>query len=119
MGLHSFLPRMAWYEVFYTYADPTTGCSNSDTVSIYLDGCLGLPHFSISAPELATLVGGKQYLIRNIDSDFEGSVVDSKGQKVMHLVNQSNIDLEQLAVGIYFIHISAGNREYTFKVSRY
>lgn len=106
-------------EVYYSYTDPATGCAANDFAAIYLDECLGLTDLSVTEPQLATLVDGKQYQIIYTNMLLEGSVVDSKGQKVLNFKNEEIIDLEPFAPGMYFIRIVVGTSSYAFKVSRY
>lgn len=106
--------------VYYSYTDPA-GCAGIDSAAIYLDECAGLALSDLSqeVPKLATLVNGLQYQVIDADAFLEGTVMDSKGQKVLDFKKDDIIDLEPFSPGMYLIRFTSGMSNHVFKVNRY
>lgn len=101
--------------IHYSYTD-ANGCSNEDSLSILVDGCIGIVelnqyHFSLSPnpfDELAVLDFGQ-----TLQGEFQLKIYDLVGQVIHHqrLVNESKALIEgrKLGLGTFILVLADGN----------
>lgn len=109
-------------EIFYSLTD-INGCSNTDTMRIFVENCLGLYenekiHLMIY-PNPAS-----DFLYLEIESGFVNSEIyleisDIRGRIISsdHFEgNQYRMDISEFSPGIYFVNCSAGNDSVMVKI---
>lgn len=113
------------YNIIYTYTDGG-GCTNSDTNSVLVSGCLGLEDLSFNdillypnpADEIVNLS-----ISSNINAQFsmniitvDGKAVEQRNIQVVNGINNFVINTSNYASGVYFVQLNDGTHHFTKKI---
>lgn len=110
--------------VIYTYTD-SSGCANSDTSSIYVDGCASLEEGFLNS-EISVYPNPTNGLVTVSFENFEGSLdfilTTLDGKVILRELDYTNasisIDLTNEPKGVYLIHVENGQAQHTLKLVR-
>lgn len=108
--------------VTYSYAD-SSGCVNSDSTSIFVDGCANINEEFLST-EISVYPNPTNGLVtvsyENFEGSFDFSVTTLDGKIVQRKMNSTaasvSIDLSQEPNGVYLILIESGEIQRTLKL---
>lgn len=110
--------------ITYTYTD-LSGCTNSATSSVFVNGCAGLQEGFMNAdisvypnPTSGLVTIHSENLVGSLD--FTVTTLDGKiiYRELNHLQNSITVDLTRQEKGVYFIHIENGQDQRTLKLVR-
>ncbi len=119
----SFNPATAGtFNPVYSYTDAATGCSNSATTTVLVINCTGLDSKADVSAYLKVYPNpnnGKFTVYHENKVVDKVQVLDVTGRIVHELKGQTNrldVQLDQLANGVYYLKVSAGNEEEVVKL---
>lgn len=95
------------HTITYTYADATTGCQNSDQVTIVVSSCLGLDGEEMISVVMYPNPSNGRFTVSGLDLGKTYTVLNEAGQIVLRGVTESSenmIDLSGFSAGKYFLN---------------
>lgn len=107
--------------VIYTYTD-SSGCANSDSAAIYVDGCAGLNEELLSSVSVYPnpTNGLVTISFANFDNSLDFTLTTLEGKIIQREVNYSgssiSIDLSREPKGVYLINIQSEELRRTLKL---
>jgi hypothetical protein len=106
----------------YTFTNTSTGCSNSQSITIFVFACVGIQENN-ELKEIVTIFpnpsNGTFSVKWNSSSAFNIELIDLAGRSVFKSINQNSgamLDISALEDGIYYCKVSSSKGQKTLKL---
>ena len=106
----------------YTFTNTSTGCSNSQSITIFVFACVGIQENN-ELKETVTIFpnpsNGTFSVKWNSSSAFNIELIDLAGRSVFRSINQTSgamVDISALEDGIYYCKVSSNKGQKTLKI---